>query len=92
MKLFFLLFNFWNVLLVINQHSNFSHPKLITIPRGLPIKNVKDVIWKTMINISIKQKTKLLFSSASKSQSRIQIMNCISKNPEGPSEQYTSLT
>jgi hypothetical protein len=38
------------LLYVINQHSNFSHPKILTLPRGIPIytDNRRQFVWDMM--------------------------------------------
>lgn len=42
------------LMLVVNQHLNFSHPKILNIPRGLPLtwSNTHKIIWDTMRIVS----------------------------------------
>lgn len=56
------------LMLAINQHSNISHPKVITLPRGIPLTWEKTAwtVW-DLIRYSIQniKKKKLLFASSS---------------------------
>jgi hypothetical protein len=64
-------FNDENTLMVVtNQHSNYSHPKILTLPRGLPIrsgKHAEKVIWDAMrmANENIMKQTLLHSASSS---------------------------
>lgn len=56
------------LLLVINQHSNITHPKILTIPRGLPLQweRTKQTVWDSIrYSVSNIKKQRLLFASAS---------------------------
>lgn len=71
------------LLLVTNQHTNISHPKLMVMPRGIPITwgFTRMLVWDTQRNVLQAQQKKeiLLFSSSSKWGPRPQILACISK-------------
>lgn len=67
-----LLFDFLNhektLMLIINQHSNVSHPKILTIPRGLPLtwENTERLVWDSMrLAIKTTKKDVLLFAASS---------------------------
>jgi hypothetical protein len=79
--------------LFINQHSNYSHPKLLALPRGLPIHddNAKQMIWDTMRLSSRQQKNSLLFTASSNWRFRPRIKQCIAKKFEGEKETVTFL-
>ena len=70
--------------LIINQHHNYTHPKLITLPRGLPlhIEHNNKLIWDTMHTILNHNmiKKRLIFTAATNSVHRPRIINCIRKN------------
>ena len=65
----------------VGQHTNLSHPKVITIPRGLPLtwRHTEQMVWdaQRLVQRSVK-KTKLLFASASSWGPRPQILKCVS--------------
>lgn len=69
------------LMLIINQHSNISHPKLLTIPRGLPLtwEHTNKVVWDSQRHIATTfKKKKLLFAASSswgKSRYSIHILN-----------------
>ena len=69
------------LMFIINQHSNLSHPKLLTLPRGLPMQweHTARVVWDTQRDIlkNVK-KQKLLFAASSSWGKRPQILRCIS--------------
>jgi len=68
-------------MLVINQHSNISHPKVLTLPRGLPLTwdRTKQIAWQAIReNIRDTKKQRLLFAAASSWGPRPQILRCIS--------------
>lgn len=71
------------LLLVTNQHTNISHPKLMIMPRGIPLTwgFTRMLVWDTQRNVIKAQQKKeiLLFSSSSKWGPRPQILSCISK-------------
>jgi hypothetical protein len=53
------------VMLVVNQHLNISHPKLMVLPRGIP-SGSNDVIWDALGHMVRKEtKSVLLVSFAS---------------------------
>eukprot|EP01036_Dinobryon_divergens_P027821 gene27822-36655_t len=80
------------LLFLINQHANFTHPKLLTIPRGLPsMGRDKQMIWqylRTLAGVPVtmtgkptaemKKKT-LVFASASTWGYRPKLLQCVSK-------------
>ena len=56
------------LMLIINQHSNISHPKILMLPRGLPLTwdRTRQIIWQSIsANIKYTKKDKLLFAAAS---------------------------
>lgn len=70
------------LMLVTNQHTNVSHPKLLILPRGIPITwgFTRMIVWDTMRNVqNTVPKSKLLFAASSKWGPRPQILSCISK-------------
>jgi hypothetical protein len=71
------------LMLVSNQHTNVSHPKLLILPRGIPITWgwTRVIMWDTMRNL-VKdgvKKDMLLFATGSKWGPRPQILRCISQ-------------
>lgn len=70
------------LMLVSNQHTNVSHPKLLILPRGIPITWgwTRVTIWDTMRNLVKDRvgKNMLLFATGSKWGPRPQILRCIS--------------
>ena len=70
------------LMLVTNQHVNLSHPKLMIMPRGIPLTwgFTRKIIWDAMRNVLLhKRKHKLLFAAASSWGPRPQILRCISE-------------
>ena len=70
------------LMLVTNQHVNLSHPKLMIMPRGIPITwgSTRIIIWDAMRNTLLhSRKQKLLFAAASSWGPRPQIVRCISE-------------
>ena len=56
------------LMLIIGQHSNISHPKILTLPRGLPLTwiHTDRMMWDAMVDVMQNvKKNKLLFASAS---------------------------
>jgi hypothetical protein len=56
------------VMMIINQHSNFSHPKLLVLPRGIPLTwgYTNKIVWDSMnFVIANERKEQLLASMAS---------------------------
>lgn len=80
-----LLFEFLNhnktILFLINQHSNITHPKLVTLPRGIPLHftHTRKLLWDIMYLLSKKKKRDMLFVSSSTWGYRPNIVSCISK-------------
>ena len=69
------------LLLITNQHNNISHPKLLTIPRGIPLtwQHTAKLMWDTQRKVlSEVKKTKLLFAASSNWGARGQMIRCIS--------------
>ena len=81
------------VMVLINQHSNISHPKIISLPRGLPQHTHRNrIIWDTMrrmINLKI-PKNKLLYTAITASVSRPQIISCLSSKFD-PNNSFDSI-
>jgi hypothetical protein len=70
------------LMLVTNQHVNISHPKLMIMPRGIPLTwgFTRVIIWDAMRNVlKHHRKEKLLFAAASNWGPRPQILRCISE-------------
>jgi hypothetical protein len=68
------------ILFLTNQHHNITHPRLITMPRGIPIQNagVDKLLWDSMHNIvKTNGKDNLLFTSSSNWGYRPKIIDCI---------------
>jgi len=68
------------IMMVINQHSNYSHPKIVSSPRGLPTHVHRSrIIWDLMRGILQKsiRKSKFVYSALTNSISRPQILACI---------------
>ena len=68
--------------LVVNQHMNISHPKVISFPRGMPLiwEHTTRLIWDSMrASIHNVRKEKLLMAAASTWGPRPQILQCVSK-------------
>ena len=56
------------VMMIINQHSNFSHPKLLVLPRGIPLTwgYTNKIVWDSMQFVAANEvKMQLLASMAS---------------------------
>ena len=69
------------LMFIVNQHYNLSHPKLLTLPRGLPMQweHTARVVWDTQRHIlQHVKKSKLLFAAASSWGKRPQMLRCIS--------------
>ena len=70
------------LMMVVNQHNNMTHPKVITIPRGLPLTwdHTEKLVYDTIqFNLNNIKRNKLLFSATSKWGKRGQIIKCISE-------------
>jgi hypothetical protein len=70
------------LMMLINQHSNISHPKLLTIPRGLPLtwEHTERMVWDAIrFTLNNVKKKKLLFAATSKWGKRPQMISCISR-------------
>jgi len=69
------------LMLVTNQHVNISHPKLLIMPRGVPLTwgFTRIMLWDAMrLVLQRHPKEKLLFAAASNWGPRPQILRCIS--------------
>jgi len=69
------------LMVVVGQHHNVSHPKVISIPRGLPLtwKFTEKLIWDSIHTMQHTiRKDRLLFASASSWGPRPQILRCVS--------------
>lgn len=74
------------LMLVSNQHTNVTHPKLLILPRGIPLTwgNTRILVWDSQRLVLKKhKKNKLLFAAASKWGPRPQILACISNKFTG---------
>ena len=74
-----------------NQHLNFSHPKVLSLPRGLYLKGEnKKVIHDSMRRVLLgPKKSKLMFTATSDWKHRPQITNCVKKRlPSSEFEGY----
>jgi hypothetical protein len=70
------------LMMVVNQHFNVSHPKLIAFPRGMPLmnENQKLHIWDTQRKLlKANRKENLVFTATSSWGPRPRIMQCIAK-------------
>lgn len=69
------------VMLIVNQHHNISHPKVISIPLGiLDPRNMWAVMQKAIRNRNIYKKTVLLYSGGSNWGFRPSIRQCVGKS------------
>jgi hypothetical protein len=69
------------LLLLTNQHVNISHPKLIVLPRGIPIlpsQNHK-LLWDSMRILRREHKQEMVFTSSSKWGYRPNISACVAQ-------------
>lgn len=74
------------LMLVSNQHTNVTHPKLLILPRGIPLTwgNTRILVWDSQRLVLKKhKKNRLLFAAASKWGPRPQILACISQKFTG---------
>eukprot|EP00601_Ochromonadales_sp_CCMP2298_P003641 CAMPEP_0173182638 /NCGR_PEP_ID=MMETSP1141-20130122/7955_1 /TAXON_ID=483371 /ORGANISM="non described non described, Strain CCMP2298" /LENGTH=586 /DNA_ID=CAMNT_0014105767 /DNA_START=48 /DNA_END=1808 /DNA_ORIENTATION=+ len=78
------------LMLAVNQHHNLTHPKLISLPRGLPtfMKHRKIYIWDQMRLLEGEKKADLVFASNSNWKHRPFVSACIANKflPEGDSK------
>ena len=69
------------LMLVVNQHHNLTHPKILTLPRGLPLNNhfTAKLTHDSQARVlgSAVKKSRLLFAGASNRGSRAQILACV---------------
>ena len=65
---------------ITGQHHNISHPKVLTIPRGLPIQwqHTEKLIFDSIHTNQESKKDRLLFASSSSWGPRPQILKCVS--------------
>eukprot|EP01038_Epipyxis_sp_PR26KG_P010741 gene10741-14426_t len=78
------------LMVLINQHTNITHPKLLVIPRGVPGPDEfsRKMIWDVMRNnLLYEKKGVLLFTATSSWGPRPQIIKCVS-NKFKPDEFY----
>lgn len=68
------------LMMVINQHSNLSHPKIVTIPRGIPTtwEYTEKIVWDAQRLCLSKKRDRLLIAAASSWGQRPQILRCVS--------------
>ena len=70
------------LLFLVNQHHNMTHPKILTLPRGLPIYTERRaiILWDILRTWSESvQKDTLVFTSGSSWRHRPYITECIAK-------------
>jgi hypothetical protein len=69
------------LLLMVGQHSNFTHHKLVTLPRGLPIHHthLARTLWDAMHILSKSNKTALVFTASSNWGHRPLIVACVAR-------------
>lgn len=70
------------LLFLVNQHRNFTHPKLVTLPRGIPgyIENHKRLLWDMMMDEYTTKDLKaesFVFVASSNWRHRPRIKECI---------------
>lgn len=68
------------LMLLTNQHHNITHPKLITLPRGLPIHgdHSRRVVWDMMHELSsYASKKRLVFTASSNWGYRPKLLECL---------------
>lgn len=80
-------------LVLVNQHHNLTHPKIITLPRGLPTqkdyntrKTVRDTMSVLLDQKQGKKKEHFLFATSSNWEFRPNIVDCVSKKFEEEKE------
>lgn len=68
------------LMLLVNQHTNFTHPKVLVLPRGLPLQTMhnRKIVWDTMRILQDKRKNQMVFTSSSSWGYRSNISSCIS--------------
>ena len=69
------------VMLVVNQHHNISHPKIISLPRGVPPNGGAKLVWdqaREAIQRGIVKNT-LLFAASSNWGQRPEIIACVNQ-------------
>jgi hypothetical protein len=72
------------LLFLVNQHRNVTHPKLLTLPRGIPgfLENHRRILWDVMmdeVNTKDLKKNSFVFLASSDWGYRPQIKECIKK-------------
>lgn len=65
--------------LIVNQHHNFTHPKLVSAPRGLPLTfpNNPKIVWDSMRQLIGKKKSQNIFLSSSTWGYRPKLIACL---------------
>jgi hypothetical protein len=68
------------LMLLVNQHTNLTHPKILVLPRGLPVQSMhnRKIVWDTMRLLTNEKKTQMVFTSSSSWGYRANISSCIS--------------
>jgi len=72
------------IMLLVNQHHNVSHPKVVSLPRGV-LPNIAKIIWdeaQHTTRLDIRKNT-LLFSASSTWGPRPYILDCVNGNMNG---------
>lgn len=71
------------LLLISHQNNNISHPKILTLPRGLPVtreKGAERALWLTMKHAAVNVKKRgLLYTASSSWNTRPQIVACVGR-------------
>ena len=84
-KLFKILDHPKTLMFLINQHSNISHPKLLTLPRGMPSTDHSNrlLLWDTMRQKVNSKKSSFVFTASSNWGYRPQMKACIQEKLRG---------
>eukprot|EP01039_Chlorochromonas_danica_P005754 gene5754-6338_t len=85
------------VLFLTNQHHNFTHPKLLSLPRGLNVhrENQRKFFWDTMLRGRNARKDLMIFTASSSWGPRPLLRKCILERIASPDvlmEQYGGQT
>ena len=72
------------IMLLVNQHHNITHPKVVSIPRGM-LKEQAQSIWRvtTQTVQNGMRKRYLLFTAATSYGARMMIIDCVNKSMNG---------
>ena len=72
------------LMVVVNQHTNISHPKVLSLPRGVPSgwEHNNKILWDAMRSAQSVKKDTLLFALSSMWHTREKIIRCVSQKFE----------